>query len=138
MPGFLRLSRDRGFTLIEVLIAFVIAALALGALVRRPRGQSVPRTPPAAPTRRWLGRSHTSPCCPGTVLADLDREGDEGDGFHWRIHVAADGVVAPGRQFISIPPGTVTLYRVAVVVSWSERGRSRAVELDSVRLGPVS
>ena len=134
----MRLSRDRGFTLIEVLIAFVIAALALGALVRATTG-AIGATHIAGRTDEAVARaeSHLA-MLSGTMLADLDREGDEGDGFHWRIHIAADGAVAPARQFTGIPPGTVTLYRVSVVVSWSERGRSRAVELDSVRLGPVS
>ena len=130
--------RDRGFTLIEVLIAFVIAALAVGALVRATTG-AVGATHTAVRTNEAVTRamSHLA-MLSGTVLTDLDREGDEGNGFHWRIHVAADGAVAPARQFSSIPPGLVTLYRIAVVVSWFEQGRRGTVELDSVRLGPVS
>lgn len=131
-------AADRGFTLIEVLIAFLIAAMAVAALVRATTG--------AVMSSRVAGRydeavaraqSHLA-ALSASPLTDSDRQGDEGGGFHWRVRVAAAGAAHPARQFRAIPQGAVTLYRITVTLTWTEAGRSRAVQLDSARLGPVA
>lgn len=138
MPHLRCLPRDRGFTLIEVLIAFVIAAIAIGAFVRATTG-AVVSTRTAGRTDEAVARAASRlAMLSATALGDLDQQGDEGDGFHWQVHVQAEGVATPARQFTGIPLGSVTLYRISVVISWSERGRNRTVRLESAQLGPVS
>lgn len=129
---------DRGFTLIEVLIAFLIAAMAIGALVRS--------TTAAVTSTRVAGRydeavarakSHLA-ALSASPLVESDRQGDEGDGFHWRVKVAAAATAHTARRSVLVSESVVTLYRVSVTVSWSEGGHGRAVQLDSSRLGPVA
>jgi len=128
---------DRGFTLVEVLVAFLIAAMAMAVLVRATTG--------AVTSSRVAGRygeavtraqSHLA-ALSAASLADSDRQGDEGGGFHWRVQVAAAGTAHAASQFRAIPQGAFTLYRVSVTVSWTDGGRSRAVRLDSAQLGPI-
>lgn len=133
-----RCNADRGFTLIEVLIAFLIAAMAVSALIRTTTG--------AVTAARVAGRydeavaraqSHMA-ALSASPLVDSDRQGDEGGGFHWRVQVATAGAVHPARQFKAIPQGAITLYRITVTISWTEADRGRAVRLNSSRLGPVA
>ena len=133
-----RSAGERGFTLIEVLIAFLIAALAVAALMHVTTG--------AVTSSRVAGRydeavaraqSHLA-ALSASPLADNDRQGDEGGGFHWRVQVAAAGIANPARQFSAVPQGAIILYRVTVTISWTEADRSRAVQLNSARLGPVA
>ncbi len=129
---------DRGFTLIEVLIAFLIAAMAVAALVHTTTG--------AVTSSRVAGRydeavaraqSHLA-ALSASPLTDSDRQGDEGGGFHWRVRVAMAGTTHAASQFRAIPRSAITLYRITVTISWTEGERSRAVQLDSARLGPVA
>lgn len=130
-------AAEHGFTLVEVLIAFLIAAMAAGAIVRAATG--------AIASSRAAGRydeavaraeSHLASLS-AAPLGDSDRQGDEGDGYHWRVQVAAAGTAQLTGRVDAMPTGTTTLYRVIVTMSWHDGGSRRAVRLDSARLGPV-
>lgn len=129
----MRARADRGgFTLIEVLVAFAIAALLLVALLRiltlslgaSERSEEVTRaTILAQSTLDAVG-----------VVAPL-AEGDTAElvngPFH--IHAAVARYHGPGAE------GTaqyLVLYRVSATVSWREGRRQRAVSLSTLRLGP--
>jgi len=116
---------ERGFTLLEVLVAFVIAALALGVLFRGAvdglyAAQAAARYEEAM-TR---AQSHLAALTAGS-LAPGDHQGDDGNGYHWRVKIAPLAVAAGGSP---------TLYTVNVAVSWTD-GSRRTVELDSERIG---
>ncbi len=130
-------AAERGFTLVEVLIAFVIAAAAAGAVVRAATG--------AVASSRAAGRydeavaraeSHLASLSVAP-LADSDRQGDEGNGFHWHVRVAAAGTAQLAGRADAIPAGTATLWRITVTLSWRDGSARRAVRLDSALLGPV-
>ncbi len=132
-----RRRTERGFTLIEVLVAFLIAALAIAAIVHV--------TTSATVLAREAGRYDEAIARAQSHLAELsaaplvegDRQGDDGDAYHWRVRIAAAGRVHTSGNPGAIPAGSVTLYRLSVVVSWTEDGRRHAVRLDSERLGQV-
>ena len=114
---------DQGFTLLEVLVAFAIAALALGTLFRG--------TIDGLHTAQIAGRYQEAVTRAESRLAALttgnltasDRQGDDGNGFHWRERITPVETAAP-----------VGLYAVSVAVSWVDDSR-RTVELDSERIG---
>lgn len=134
------MAGERGFTLLEVLIAFAIAALALSTLAHgalgglqstRVSGHYQEAVSRARSRMATLG--HGAPLLPG------DAEGDDGGGFRWRVRVAqVDTVAAPGRagQPGSGPAGSqaVSLYAVSVGVSWRGDGGTREVVLESRRV----
>ena len=128
---------DRGFTLVEVLVAFLIAAAAVAAVVRTVRSATL--------SARLAGRydeavtraqSHLA-ALSASPLTDSEREGDEANGFHWRVEVATAATAHHGHR-LRAEEGTVTLYRITVTISWQEDGRSRAVQLRSARLGSAA
>ena len=118
--------RNGGFTLLEVLVAFAIAALALSLLARAAldgvRSADLSARYAEALVR---ARSHLagvpSPPVPGEF------EGDDGGGYHWRLRVASDFRILT-RQNLSI-----ALYDVTVAISWDEGDRRRVVTLATKR-----
>ena len=129
---------ERGFTLIEVLVAFVIAAMAVAAVVHVSTA-AVAASRAAGQYDEAVARaqSHLATYSALPLVAG-DRQGDEADGFHWHVRIVAAETAQPASQFRSIPAGSITLYRISVTISWREGGRSRAVRLDSAQLGPVT
>jgi general secretion pathway protein I len=112
---------DAGFTLLEVMAAFVIAALAT--LVLYQAGfDGAAQTAAAARYQEAIVRAQSRLASIG-VLTPLQPEslsGDDGGGFHWRLTIAAESSTGP-----------LTLYAVSVTESFG----ARAVTLNTERLG---
>jgi general secretion pathway protein I len=132
--------RQAGFTLLEVLVALVIAALALGLLfsgaVTGLRSANLSRDYAEAVSR---ARSHLAAEGVGAPLVAGTQEGDDGDGFRWRVRVRPLSTITlaqqPGALSISGASPRVALYAVSVVIAWTKDGGERRVELDTARIG---
>lgn len=129
---------DRGFTLLEVLVAFVIAALALavlyqGALDGLLANRVAGRTEDAVAR----ARSHLAVVGHGTAVVPGDRQGNDGGGYHWRVLIRPTGTVpiAHGDDAAVAKGPHAALYTVTVWISWQEDGKTRDVRLDSERVG---
>lgn len=137
-PGTPR--REGGFTVLEVLVAFAIAAPAL-ALLYRQGVVSLGITRTAASYQEAISRAQSRlDSLAGSALVAGERDGDDGGGFHWRtwiVPVASTAPrVPPARRALPYAGGT-TLYSVVVEVSWSGAGGARTLSLDTRRLGPA-
>ncbi len=136
-------ARTRGFTLLEVLIAFIIAALALSILFS---GSLVGLTSVQAATgyEQALVRARSRLAAESLSPAPADRQGDDGGGFHWHVRVQPietyRGKAAEGEPALpaASPAISVTLYGIAVAISWSAGGRMRTVQLETQRLGSAA
>jgi general secretion pathway protein I len=127
-----------GFTLLEVLVAFAIAALAVGVLMQgatgglravRVAGRVEEATSRARSHMAALG--HSGPLLPGT------QSGDDGDGYRWRTSIVLLGSQPLGEVAQGAPVSRLGLYAVAVAISWTDGDKRRQVELDSRRLDLV-
>lgn len=123
--------RDSGFTLLEVLIAFLIAALALGVLFRSAvEGQTAANVGARYAEALSRARSHLAATDAAGPPRAGDQGGDDGGGFHWRVRTT------PLREGRPGPGGFApALFAVSVAVSWTADGRERAVQLDTRRVG---
>lgn len=127
--------RDRGFTLLEALVAFVIAALALGALTQGALG-GLRATGVAAHTEEALSRARSHLAAIGPLLRAGESSGDDGGGFTWRMVVQPVGTTARPRDAEGAQAGgRVTLYSVSVTVHWRLDGGERELALTTSRLG---
>ncbi|WP_296903040.1 type II secretion system protein [Polaromonas sp.] len=126
-------TKNRGMTLIEVLVAFVVLSLAMGVIMQIfSGGMRNARRAEGYSRAVFLAESRLAavgleqPLVPGEVSGQLSSD------LRWRVTINPfdDGGVSD--QFV-IP---VRLYEVRVTVSWNEDGRQRLVELGSLRLGP--
>ncbi len=106
------MRRPPGFTLLEILIAFAIAAIALTALTAAVAA-SLRSSRAAATTEQAISRAQSR-------LADAsrappgERSGDDGGGFGWR-----EVVRQVGRS------GTAALYAITVEITWTVDGPHR-------------
>src|SRR6185312_10323650 len=132
-PFMRRAERQRGFTLIEVLVAFALAALLLVPLLRIFSGGvgALSRSERAGEAALWAqsvleARNGDAPLAAGT------EEGDLPGGYHWQrtVSLYSDATTSPQIGAPLVP------YDVTLAVSWNERGRARAVTLETLKLAP--
>jgi general secretion pathway protein I len=135
-------TAERGFTLLEVLVAFIIAALALGVLFEGGlSGLRAAQTAARYQEAVSRARSHLAALSAPGALVPGDLQGDDGGGYHWHVRVAPITTAAPvrvGDAQSTVFATAATLYAVSVAISWKGDGGRRVVELDSRRLGPAA
>jgi len=112
-----------GFTLLEVMVAFVIAALASIILYQAGFGGAAQSTT-AARYQEAVVRAQSRLASIGTLTAlrPAQASGDDGGGFKWRLDIAAESSNGQG----------LTLYDVQVTEGFG----NRSVTLATKRLGP--
>jgi general secretion pathway protein I len=131
--------RDAGFTLLEVMIAFVIAALALSMLYQ---GATGGLRATAAATRVEeaisLAKSHLAAIGRGQGIAQQDSSGVDGDGFDWRLHVQPISTrqltLSDSDRANDTKPTAAVLYDVEVTESWTDAGHAHHVSLGTHKL----
>jgi general secretion pathway protein I len=125
----------RGFTLLEVLVALVIAGLALAALFRAAGiGLLAVDTATRAEEAVERARSHLDALGRDLSLRQGDFAGEDGGGYHWQIRIRPVATLQ-ALQTNGAPTLTNTLFDVGVTVSWPGRGHDRAVSLKTRRIG---
>jgi general secretion pathway protein I len=127
---------ERGFTLLEVLIAFAITALALALLFRAASGGLLSvETSGRYEEAVARARSHMSALSRDAALAAGTSEGDDGGGYRWHLAVTP---VATAQTHATGPiagPPPPVLYAIVVSISWRDAGKDREFVLRSERMG---
>jgi general secretion pathway protein I len=126
-------ARQRGFTLIEVLVALAIMALGMGALIAAAStglGNARAAQQYIEATRRAQSRLATVGAA--VPLATGVQSGDDGQGYTWQIRISTPQPHS-GPPVQGQPP--LWLYTVEATVSWREAALRRSVSLQSRRLG---
>lgn len=124
---------SRGFSLIEILVAFVILSLTLSVIMQIFSGglRNIRRSDDYS-RALYLAESRLAalgveqPLREGAMSGELDRR------FRWQSSVQ------PYREAVTADetPLKVVLYRATVDVSWDDGGKTRSLELTSLRLAP--
>ena len=138
-------ARAGGFTLLEVVIALAIAALALVGLFRA-GSDGILQTDISAKAEEAIERaqSHLAAFGRTGALVPGELEGEDGGGYHWRLRAAviaqqptasrASGFIGGQRESGQL----LTLYDIEVTISWQEGRRRQFVVLETRRLGGAS
>jgi general secretion pathway protein I len=147
-----RASEDpAGFTLLEVLVAVLIASMALP-VVFRGAAEGLLMSNSAERSEQAVSRalSHLAAVADTGSLHAQNEQGDDGSGFRWQVEVAEVGASAagfapppddaeppdPGAQ--DAKPMRASLFNLTVTESWRSGPRMRSVRLVSQRMQPVS
>jgi general secretion pathway protein I len=114
-----------GFSLLEMVVALVMLALALGALYQAAGGATRNvRIDEKYAYAVELARSLLADN--GAVpVTGANADGEAGAGFNWTVRTEP---VELGRRFVAEP----LLHEIEVVVSWVDGGKRREVTLNSV------
>ena len=125
--------RDAGFTLIEVVVAVALAALALVALFQ---GGSAALMTTSQATRLEVAvdraQSHLAEFADTGAIRAGDSEGDDGDGYHWRL--TASPIASLPAETPDQPAPPPRLYNIAVTISWGTGRHQRSVQLETERI----
>jgi general secretion pathway protein I len=128
---------DRGFTLLEVMVALAIAAIALAVMVRT-AGEGVMSVQTAGAYEEAVSRakSHLAALEPDLAPLEGEHEGDDGGGFRWRLRITPVAVAKPreGDQAAATTSARKALYAVEVGIDWRTGGRNREVLLRTERI----
>lgn len=128
------MNSQRGFSLLEILIAFSILALSLGILLKifsagvNTAGVAEEYTAAVQIAESLMAQSGIeAPLKPGEAT------GLENEKYHWRVSVSPFQFTAENLDVTAI---TAVLFKIKVVVSWGEDARAagRQVELTTLKL----
>ncbi len=127
-------KESRGFTLIEVLVAFVILAMTLGISFQIfSTGFRATRVAGAYATATMLAQSKLAALGVEEPLEEGESIGEFDEQFQWRLDVRpyeADDAEPAG-------PGAQTqALEVALTVSWGKPNSERSISLETLRLAP--
>jgi general secretion pathway protein I len=131
---------ESGFTLLEVMIAFVIAAIAMSDLyVGTAGGLSATQTAAKYDEALSLARSHLAGIGRGAAISQTESSGVEGDGYEWHLRIRPTATrqltLTDQDRANDEKPAAAVLYDVVVTESWSVAGRARQVTLATRRFG---
>jgi general secretion pathway protein I len=130
--------RSVGFTLLEVVVALAIAAVALVGLFQAGSG-GLFAVDTAARAQEAVQRaqSHLAAVGRDAALVQGDFTDDDGGGYRWRLSVrpvASQQVPAAGGN----ANGSEILFDVEVAISWPGHTGDRSVVLKTLRLGTAA
>ena len=132
-PGFRRrASRERGFTLLEVLVAFIVFVVIFGAVLDA-LGMAMRNTRRSAEVSEAALWAQSKLDAIGTIeeLKEGSDSGEFNSHYRWQLDVSKQEVErTDGVSPDSFP---VELYRVELVVSWGDRNRRREQNFVTLR-----
>jgi prepilin-type N-terminal cleavage/methylation domain-containing protein len=123
-----------GFTLLEVVVALAIAAVAFVGLFQAGSGGLL-AVDTAARAQEAIQRaqSHLAAVGRDAALVQGEFTDDDGGGYRWQLRVRPVGTRALGPDGSSAR--SATLYEVEVAILWPGRSGDRSVVLKTLRLG---
>ena len=131
------MARERGFSLLETVVALAIASMAFVALFQAgSTGLFAVDTASRADEALELAQSHLAAIGAQVTGVPGDSEGDDGGGYHWHLHlqpVASRALPAQNGN----PATNVTLVDVEISVTWPGRHHQRQIVLSTERLAAV-
>lgn len=129
-PGTKRPTTCRGFSLLEVLVAFVVLALTLSVLMRIFSGGARNASLANDYSRAVLiAESKLEAAGVEYPLGAGGASGEEGEKFRWQLSAQLLPDAAPVQGAVANG-----LYQVEVSVTWEESGKQRALKLSTQRV----
>lgn len=125
----------RGFSLLEVLVAFIILSLALGVLMRIFSG-GLGNIGAAEHYSRAVAIAESQLAAAGveSPLSEGEYSGETENAYAWRTSIQRDDAATPLLEGV-VPP--LDLYRVEVSVSWDHTAATpRTLRLVTLRAAP--
>jgi general secretion pathway protein I len=132
-------GNDAGFTLLEVMVAFAISALAIALLYNGATGGlNATATATRSEEALALARSHLAAIGRGEAILAQETSGTDGDGYSWHLRIRQLGqremTLSDSDSANDTKPTNAVLFDVQVRESWEVAGRTHEISLESRRL----
>lgn len=133
MPAKARMNKQRGLSLLEILIAFSILALSLGILLKIfSAGVNTASVAEEYTTAVQIAESLMAQTGVEIPLQQGETSGVENERYHWLVSVSP---FTPSVENFDPATSTVLLFKVYVMVAWGDgQASDRQVELTTLRL----
>ena len=126
-------TRCQGMTLIEVLVAFIVLSLTMAVIMQIfSGGMRNARLADSYSRAVFLAESKLAAAGVEQPLVLGEVSGRLGSDLHWRVATGPYDDDGAGDRLM-LP---LRIYQVRVFVDWNESGKSRHIELATLRLGP--
>ena len=129
------MNKDKGFSLLEILVAFSILAVSLGILLKIfSSGVNTAMIAEEYTVATQIAESLMAKTGIEEPLVVGEGSGTEVEKYHWRVTIENSSNPADVEEEIE---GDNSLLLVRVIVQWGDEGRNqRTVELNTVKTGP--
>ena len=129
-------GQQKGFTLLEVVVATAIAGLALAGLFKAgTAGVFAGNTASRVEEAVERAQSHLAVFGREGAVVASELEGEDGGGYRWRLRaiplVAEQPAATGSATFIS-------LFDIQVIIAWRSWGQDRSVLLTTRRIGTIT
>jgi general secretion pathway protein I len=129
------LKTEKGFTLLEIMIALAILGIALTVILQQfSTGLKTVRVTRDYTSALILAREKLEEFCLVKKLSEKEESGEFEDGYRWRV------VIAPYKEEEKKESSTefllLSMYTVTSMVSWDAGGREKKVELATLKIVP--
>lgn len=132
----MKIFKQQGFSLLEMLIAFSILAVSLGILLRIfSSGVTTAQVTDDYTNAVQIANNLLAKTGVEKPLKMGEELGEENDFYHWRVRVSQKTFVSPELDLRDLP---VQLFNVNVLVWWGDDAKTddRVLELNTVKLAP--
>jgi general secretion pathway protein I len=129
-------KKQRGFSLLEMIIAFSILAVSLGILLRIfSSGITTAQVADDYTNAVQIANNLLAKTGVEKPLKLGEELGEENDFYHWRVRVNPKTFVSPELDLRGLP---VELFNVNVMVWWGDDAKTddRVLELNTVKIAP--
>jgi general secretion pathway protein I len=129
------LKTEKGFTLLEIMIALAILGIALTVILQQfSTGLKTVRVTRDYTNALILAREKLEEFCLVKKLSEKEESGEFEDGYRWRV------VIAPYKEEEKKESSTefllLSMYTVTSMVSWDAGEREKKVELATLKIVP--
>jgi len=128
------LRTERGFTLLEIMVALAIMGIALTVILQQfSAGLRTVRMTRDYTTALIHAREKLEELCLAKKLSEKEESGEFEDGYKWQVMIAPyeEEKKEGSTEFLLL-----SMYKVTSVVSWEAGNKEREVELATVKIVP--